>query len=278
MANRLPFSSCLFWCSETWESGQKVSCHVWKLSAPCSIMKKGRESVLAFCHVIHHVTSFDLGVMKLGTGLGAHTVIQFSKLYWTQPSPVKGILSSLWDTHLAITMEFQCLWLWVKQHKWGITLPLWSVKKKMQMPHTTLTWNDQSSTWNYTTIARLFPLSRELIFTTPAIFLLFRTITHYISPHHKTVSYVSLLWFKWFMTHSLFVVCCTIIVISIIWYMSHFLCSYLLQSNMILMSLNTCLSSFCIDDDHISYALDMTSFHLKHFTALLFTTYWALQT
>lgn len=195
MASRLPFSSCLFWCSETWESSQKMSCHVWGLLAPCSIMKQDRESVLAFCHLIHYVTSFGLGVMKLGTGLGAHTVVQFSKLYWTQPSPVKCILPSLWDTSLAITMEFQCLWLWVKQHKWRITLPLWSVRKKMQMPQATLTWNDQSSTWNYTTIARLFSSFKRIDFHNSGDYFAFQNYhsLHFSSPQNCQLCFSSLI-------------------------------------------------------------------------------------
>lgn len=148
----------------------------------------------------------------------------------------------------------------------------------MQMHRQPLTCNNRGITWNCKTNARLFQENcfSQLRFFLGFFFLLFRSITHCISPHHKTVSYISLLWFKWFMTHSLIVVCYTIIVISIIWYMSHFLCSYLLQS-MIVMSLNIGLSSFCIDDDHILCVLDTTSFHIKLFTALLFTIYWALQ-
>lgn len=76
------------------------------------VVQNGTEFALAFCHVIHYITSFGLGVMKLERGFGAHTVIQFSKLHWTEPSPVKCILSIFWDTNLAIAMEFQCSWSW----------------------------------------------------------------------------------------------------------------------------------------------------------------------
>lgn len=129
MPNRPHFSSCLD--VQKHESSQKVSCVMpGDLWAPCSIMKQGTESVLAFCNVIRYITSFGLEVMKLGRVFWAHTAVQFSKFYWTEPSPVKCILSILWDTNLAITIEFQCSWSWVTRHKWRISLPLGSVRKK----------------------------------------------------------------------------------------------------------------------------------------------------
>lgn len=192
------------------------------LSAPGSIMKQGTESVLAFCHVIPYITSF--GVMKLGTGFGAHTTIHFSKLYWTQPSPVKGILVHSLILTWPLQRNFSA-----RDHELNSVngeSPFLCDKEKMEMPHATLTWNDQSSTWNYRTNVRLFSSFKRIAFHNSGVFfLLFRTITHCISPHHKIVSYVSLLRFKWFMTHSFIVVCYTVIVISIIWYMSHFLCT-----------------------------------------------------
>lgn len=185
MPNRLHFFSCLFWCTETWEPSQKVGCVISEdLSAPGSIMKQGTESVLAFCLVIHYITNFDLGVMKLEIGFGPHTVIQFSKLYWNQPSPVKCILSILWDNNFAITMEFQSSRSWGKQHGWRIHFVV--NKEKMQMPRATLTGNNQSSTWNYTTNARLFSLFQENFFHNSGFFFTFQNYNslHFSSPQN----------------------------------------------------------------------------------------------
>lgn len=71
------------------------------------------------------------------------------------------------------------------------------------------------------------------------------------------------------MTHSFVVVCYSVIVISIIQNVSHFLCSYLLQS-IILTSLNICLCLICTGNDHILHLLNAIYFHLKNWTPLLF--------
>lgn len=62
-----------------------------------------------------------------------------------------------------------------------------------------------------------FCLFQENCFSQLGFFLFFWSLSHCTSPHHKTVSYISLLRFKWFMTHSLIMACYTVIVISITW-------------------------------------------------------------
>lgn len=172
---------------------------------------------------------------------------------------------------------------WMKDH------PLWSVRKKDQIQTSLpqcdhlLRMTEGTNTWIFTRNAIIFASSKRIVFHNSGGFLgwffpvLFFSEVSVIAflPIMK-LSVVSLLWFKWFMTHSLIVVCYTAIVISIICYVSHFLCSCLLQ-RMILTSLHICLSSFCSDDDQILYQLNLIYFYLKHLTALLFTLYWALQ-